>query len=76
MLTSKNPSEPATPDLRSQFLRSWSRFYESPTVTIMVGEGENRETFKVARDVLTSKSEVFAAMLHGKLYVFFFRSRQ
>lgn len=52
--------EPRTPD------RSWTVFYNRPTIEIDVGDGNNRETFTVARDVLTTNSPVFPAMLEGR----------
>lgn len=47
-----------------------SLFYGSPIITIKVGQGDRRRTFKVATDVLTKNSPVLAAMLEGRRYIF------
>lgn len=58
------PATSPTPPARTSD-RSWAVFY-SPTITIDVGDKDDRESFQVAKDVLTKNSPVFSAMLEGK----------
>lgn len=61
--------------------RVWTTIYDTPTVAITVGKGDDVETFRVPRTLLVKNSDVMATMLTGmiirllRIYAISFRTR-